>query len=68
MLASLRGVQGNYIAMDSELHKDLDWFREFLMEFNGRSLIVDPTPTVSIEADCCLAGGGVLVLLCPEEY
>lgn len=44
--------------MDSELRRDLDWFHEFLADFNGRSLIVDGEPTVSIEADSCLSRGG----------
>lgn len=58
MLASLRGAQGRYITVDAELRKDLEWFRKFLSKYNGRTLIVGDEPTVIIEADSCLTGGG----------
>lgn len=58
LLASLRGTPMKYIPMDRELRRDLDWFREFLAEYNGRTLILTPDPVVSIEADSCLTGGG----------
>lgn len=65
LLECLRGT-GDHIWMDERLRSDLRWFTEFLTRYNGRSLILDPTPTVTIEADSCLSGGGGR--MCKECY
>lgn len=58
LLECLRDAKNNTVKVDSRLTRDFDWFAQFLGEFNGRSLIIDPTPTITIEADSCLTGGG----------
>lgn len=58
LLAALRDARGGAIRVDSILCDELEWFTNFLETYNGRSLIVDPTPTITIEADSCLSGGG----------
>lgn len=58
LLAALRDAKGGAIRVDSSLSRELEWFNNFLSAYNGRSLIVDPTPSIVIEADSCLSGGG----------
>lgn len=58
LLAALRDARGGAIRVDQNLRDELDWFDKFLAIYNGRSLIVDPRPTLTIEADSCLSGGG----------
>lgn len=48
------------VCVDDFLLRDLGWFEAFLHQFNGRTLIIDVTPSRVIEADSCLSGGGVL--------
>lgn len=58
LLECLRDTRNNTVKVDARLTRDLEWFVEFLAHFNGRSLIVDANPTITIEADSCLSGGG----------
>lgn len=58
LLECLRDATSNTIRVDSRFLRDLDWFVQFLADFNGRSLIIDSDPAISIEADSCLTGGG----------
>lgn len=51
LLQCLREAHNNVIRVDCRIMRDLDWFQEFLSDFNGRSLIVDAAPTLTIEAD-----------------
>lgn len=58
ILEVLRDAQGSPVRVDHRLRADLSWFIRFLREYNGRTLIIDPTPTLFIEVDSCLIGGG----------
>lgn len=58
LLECLGDGSDNMIRVNLRLARNLDWFADFLAEFNGRSLIIDPNPTITIEADSCLTGGG----------
>lgn len=58
ILGLLRAMKGRSIRVDYQLCRDLDWFVTFLPSYNGKSLIVYGPPSVYIEADSCLAGGG----------
>lgn len=46
------------VCVDEFLLRDLKWFKDFLHQFNGRTLIIDAAPSGVIEADSCLSGGG----------
>lgn len=58
LLHALREATGNYIIMSDQVKRDLYWFKCFLKEYNGRLLIVGESPSITIEADSCLSGGG----------
>lgn len=58
LLDCLRGMVGNTTHVGKEIHDDLNWFRVFLRDFNGRAIINDGIPRTTVEADSCLIGGG----------
>lgn len=58
LLQCLRQCKHRTVRVDAMLCSDLEWFKTFLMVYNGRSLIVEPTPTAILEVDSCLIGGG----------
>lgn len=58
ILEVLREARGQPVRVDRRMKADLSWFAQFLDQYNGRTLIVDPTPTASMEVDSCLIGGG----------
>lgn len=58
LLQCLRQCKHRTLPVDPLLHRDLDWFKSFLMAYNGRSLIVEGNPTAVLEVDSCLIGGG----------
>lgn len=58
ILALLRAMKGRYASVNDEMCKDLSWFITVLSQYNGRSLIVHGPPSVYIEADSCMIGGG----------
>ena len=60
ILAYLRGHPPGYTPVPQGVRADIRWFLEFLPGYNGTSLIPPPTPTMGIEADSCLQGGGAL--------
>lgn len=65
LLCALREQRTRFIRMDGNLLSDIEWFRVFLSEYNGRSLIVEDAPHRTVEADSCLtAGGGCMGSLC----
>lgn len=66
LLQCLREATNDTIKVDARLVRDLNWFIKFLAEFNGRSLIIDPAPSITIEADSCLTGGGAR--MCRQCY
>ena len=47
-----------YIKVTEDMTRDLAWFLEFLVPWNGRSLIPKSQPTKSIQVDACLPGVG----------
>lgn len=57
-LDSLRGMVSDRICVDQKLMRDIDWFKQFLPLFNGKAIINDGQPVLSIKADSCLIGGG----------
>lgn len=60
LLSVLRSSEkGTWV--DDNIRKDLDWFGQFLHQFNGRSIILGETPARVIEADSCLSGGGAVM-------
>lgn len=58
VLDTLRGMNHGPAKVTDQLKKDLSWFVNFLEEYNGKSMIVSRTPSIFIEADSCLSGGG----------
>ena len=58
LLAALREARGHRIKVDRCMKTDFAWFRRFLEDFNGRSIIPTAHTTRSIWADACLEGAG----------
>lgn len=58
LLHCLRAGEGSYIRVDQLICDDLTWFTRFLSDYNGRSIIPIRSPTLMIEVDSCLSGGG----------
>lgn len=58
ILEALRNAEKGPVKVDRQFKADLQWFLTFLPAFNGRTLILSPDPTVVIEADSSLVGGG----------
>ena len=47
------------LALDPEFREDLGWFLAFLARYNGRAIVRSfSEPTVTLEVDACLVGGG----------
>ena len=44
--------------LDSEMLADINWWRMFMLNFNGRSLILNDKHVVAVYTDACLEGGG----------
>lgn len=61
ILDTLRGGGEGAIKVTDYLVADLDWFIQFLQQYNGKSLMIDPAPSIWIEADSCLSGGGAVM-------
>ena len=49
-----------FIKVTQEMRADLQWFREFVYEWNGTSLIPAVTPHKIIQVDACLTGIGAM--------
>ena len=47
-----------YIRVTDDMRADLDWFLEFLGQWNGVSLVPSPDPHKTIYVDACLTGVG----------
>ena len=47
-----------YIKVTSDMRADLQWFREFVHEWNGTSIIPAAAPHKTIQVDACLTGIG----------
>ena len=62
MLTLLRQqVAKNYIVLDHEFQKDLNWFNTFLLQYNGITFYDKPIPQHKVFLDASLQGlGGVL--------
>lgn len=58
ILEVMREAEGRMIRVDDRLKADLAWFIKFMKYYNGRSLIVEESPALLIEADSCLSGRG----------
>ena len=58
LLAALRGFPRQRIRVDRSMKADLAWFRRFLRDYNGRSIIPAPQESREIWADACLVGAG----------
>ena len=48
----------NTIVLDAEFHKDVNWFKQFLFQFNGTTFFNKSPITATIELDACLTGLG----------
>lgn len=60
LLCVLRSCERG-ICVDDNICWDLDWFQQFLHQFNGRTIILQEIPSRVIEADSCLSGGGAIM-------
>lgn len=58
ILEALRNADKGPVRVDRYFKSDLDWFMNFLPEYNSRTLILPPNPSLVIEADSSLVGGG----------
>ena len=59
LLDSLRSFgDRHFIKVTSAMRADLAWFREFMSEWNGRSIIPARHPHWAIQVDACLTGVG----------
>lgn len=58
LLQSLREARTDWIVVDYLLRSDLNWFTQFLEQYNGRSIILTGDCELVIEADSCLTAGG----------
>ena len=47
-----------YMKVTEDMGADMDWFLEFLQQWNGVSLIPSPDPHKIIQVDACLTGVG----------
>lgn len=64
LLEALRAM-GNgrrFTTISASMRKDLRWFSNFLVQYNGRSMMPQPEPTHVIEADACPGGIGACSL------
>ena len=58
LLAALRGAGHGPIQVTRSIQADLNWFKRFLNQYNGRSIIPSPDVHLTIWADACMRGGG----------
>ena len=59
LLQALRGCGDRwYIGVTDSIRADLQWFLEFLVTWNGVSLVPSPAPHRTIQVDACLTGVG----------
>ena len=60
ILSYLRAHPPGYRKVAKGAKADMRWFMSFLPTYNGVSIIPDDAPSVIIEADSCLKGGGAV--------
>ena len=58
MLQALRDAAGGPVKVGESMLADINWFKIYLRDFNGRAIIPDNIPAMIIEADACLSGLG----------
>ena len=58
LLNALRVAKGGYIKVDDDMHKDLSWFKEFGLDWNGVAVIPPSAPDRVILVDTCMSGVG----------
>ena len=58
ILAYLRGHPKHRRPISTGTRADLKWFLNYLPSFNGVMTIPSPAPTMIIEVDSCMMGGG----------
>ena len=46
--------------MNDEFHRDLQWFKNFLEVFNGKSFYIKNSVDAEIHLDACLTGVGAV--------
>ena len=56
LLQALREAMGLHMKISQDMRKDLDWFIQFLKDWNGVALINTGTPSREIVADACPRG------------
>lgn len=59
LLEALRGMTRNYVKVDSDMRKDLQWFQAFASSWNGVSLIPKKCPDRVIQVDA--SGSGIRI-------
>ena len=60
ILAYLRAHPPGYTKVHTGAKADMRWFITFLAQYNGISIMPEAHPSVIIEADSCLKGGGAV--------
>ena len=60
ILSYLRAHPSGYTKVSKGARADMKWFLTFLPTYNGISLIPDADPSMLIEADSCMVGGGAV--------
>ena len=61
MLDTLRShFSKEKISLDTNFHRDLNWFKKFLTKFNGKAFFVHRPIQATIELDACLKGLGAV--------
>ena len=58
ILSYLRAHPVGYTKISNGARADMRWFLDFLPGYNGISMIPEGTPSVVLEADSCMVGGG----------
>ena len=60
ILAYLRAHPPGYTKVSKGAKADMKWFISFLPMYNGMSIIPEAAPSLIIEADSCMVGGGAV--------
>ena len=58
LLDALRNAKGWFININADMRADMRWFLEFAAQWNGKSYIPAPSPTMYIYVDACLSTVG----------